>query len=194
MDVGLKKIPIKIIETTAPNGKKAKDIMLDVYDYYEISGNVSEKIHDFKQNYFAIVKKAINIMPKNKSKRKPSHFWEIGKSLVDFSKSTENEFEITNFTQAVIRDFGLYNRGVVGDTLLFGNNFRREEVSDLVSMSHYREIIQKVNLLRDLGVFEKEKNRLLMLVKNNNLPTHKEYRNQLNKLTEEVKRKPRKAI
>jgi len=190
----LKKIPVKIVEITSPSGKKAKDVMLDVYDYYEITGNVQEKIRGFKEKYFATVDQARKLMPKEKRERKASHFWEIGKLLVDFSKSTENEFEITNFTQAVIRDFGLYNRGVVGDTLLFGNNFRRDDVSDLVSMSHYREIIQKVNLLRDLAVFEKEKKRLLMLVKNNNLPTHKEYRNQLNKLTEEVKRKPRKVI
>ncbi len=184
----MKKIPVKIIEITSPSGKKAKDVMLDVYDYYEITGNVQEKIHGFKEKYFATVNEAIKIMPKKKSERKASHFWKIGKLLIDFNKSIENEFEITNFNQAIIRDFGLYNRSVVGHTLQFGDYFKQGDISDLISMSHYIELIWKANMLRDLGLFEKEKKRLLEMAKNNNLPPHKEYRNELNKLTEDVKR------
>jgi hypothetical protein len=190
----LKKIPVKIVEITSPVGKKAKDVMLDVYDYYEITGNVQEKIHGFKENYFAIVKKAINIMPKNKSERKASHFWKIGKLLVDFNRSIKNEFDITNYNQAVIRDFGLYNRSVVGHTLQFGDYFKKEDVSDLVPMSHYMELIWKANMLKDLGLFEKEKKRLLKMAREKKLPPHKEYRVELNKLTENVKGKTRHSI
>ena len=58
-------------------------------------------------------------MPKQKSERSPLHFWKIGKLLSDFNKSIKNEFEITNYNQAVIRDFGLYNKSVLGDILQF---------------------------------------------------------------------------
>ena len=58
------------------------------------------KLKKFKKKYFDLIKKSTKIMPKEKSKRKASHFWQIGKLLYDFNKSIENEFEITNYQQA----------------------------------------------------------------------------------------------
>ena len=43
-------------------------------------------------------------MPKDKSKRKTSHFWKIGKLLYDFNKSIENEFE-KNYIKIQISDY-----------------------------------------------------------------------------------------
>jgi len=183
----MKKIPIKIEELTLPNGRKAKDVMIDIYDYMETTGNIEEKIKNFKKNYFAIVDIALKIMPKEKSKRKPSHFWKMGKLLFDFNKAIQNEFEITNYHQAIIRDFGLYNRSAVGHTLQFGEYFKKNEVSDLIPMSHYIELIWKANMLKKLGLFDKEKKKLLDMAKKKILPSHKEYREELNRLTQPVK-------
>ena len=52
----MKKIPVKIVELTSPSGKKAVDIMIDVFDYHEIE-NAQEKIRQFKKNYFELVKR-----------------------------------------------------------------------------------------------------------------------------------------
>ena len=46
----MKKIPVKIVELTSPSGKKAVDVMIDVFDYHEIE-NAQEKIRQFKKNY-----------------------------------------------------------------------------------------------------------------------------------------------
>lgn len=128
-------------------------------------------------------------MPAKKRERKASHFWLIGKLLYDFNKSVSNEFEITNYNQAIIRDFGLYNRSHVGHMLQFGEFFSEKDISDSVPMSTYLELIWKANLLNEYGLLEKEKNRLLMMTKNKTLPPHKEYRLELNKISKNMKEK-----
>jgi len=185
----MNKIPIKIVIITTPSGEIIKEVMLDVFDYYNIAGSVDKKLQNFRKKYFEIVDKAKKIMPEEKSKRKSSHFWQIGKLLSDFNKTINNEFEITNYHQAIIRDFGLYNRSVVGHTLQFGEFFKKNEVTDSIPISHYIELIWKANMLRELGLFEKEKKRLLDMAKKDSLPPHKEYREELNRLTKSVKKK-----
>jgi len=185
------KIPVKIIEFL-DGDKKIQEVMIDLVDSIQIDGDPGEKIEQFRDKYFDLVEESRNIMPKDKSKRKASHFWKIGKLLVDFNKSIKNDFEITNFQQAVIRDFGLYNRSVVGHTLQFGEFFKKNEVLDLVPMSHYIELIWKANMLKELGLFDKEKKRLLDMARKNNLPPHKEYREELNNLAKPIKQKAMK--
>jgi len=126
-------------------------------------------------------------MPKKKTERKASHFWKVGKLLFDFNKSITNEFEITNYTQAIIRDFGLYDRSHVGHTLQFGEFFNEKDILDSIPMSTYLELIWKANLLKKRGILEKEKKRLLKRAKNKTLPPHKEYRVELNELTKPIK-------
>ena len=179
----MKQIPVKIVEYTI-SGETRKNVMIDLLDTYEISGNVESKIKKFKKKYFDLIKKATKIMPKEKSKRKPSHFWQIGKLLYDFNKSIENEFEITNYQQAVIRDFQLYNRSVVGHVIQFGEFFNKKDVVDTISMSHYIELIWKSSLLKNMKKLESEKKRLIKRAKEKTLPPHKEYREELNKLVE----------
>ena len=182
----MNKIPIKIVELSSPSGKTAIDVMIDVYDFDDIE-NPQQKIKEFKKKYFDLIKKSQNIMPKEKSKRKPSHFWEIGKLLYDFNKSIENEFEITNYQQAIIRDFQLYNRSVVGHVIQFGEFFNKKDIVDTISMSHYIELIWKSNLLQKMEKLEVEKKRLIQRSKDKTLPPHKEYRVELNQLVKTKK-------
>ena len=173
------KIPVKIIELTAPSGKKSIEVMIDVYDYHGIE-DAQEKIKQFKKMYFVLVKKAQDILPKDKSKRKSSHFWAVGKLLYDFNKSIKNEFEITNFQQAVIRDFELY-KAWLPRILKLGEFFTKNDISDSILFSHYHELIDKIPVL-EKAVFKKEKKRLLKRAKENRLPKTREYRKELNEM------------
>jgi len=184
----MKKIPVKIVEITTPSGETIKEVMIDVFDFYNIE-EVDNKIKNFRKQYFEIVKKAQKIMPKKKTDRKASHFWKIGKLLYDFNKSIENEFEITNYTKAIIRDFGLYDKSHVGHTLQFGEFFNKKDISNSIPMSTYLELIWKANILKENSLLEKEKKRLLKMAKDKTLPPHKEYRIELNKLTKPMKQK-----
>ena len=58
----MQKIPVKIVELTAPGGKKSIEVMIDVYDYHGIE-DPKEKIKQFKKMYFVLVKKAQKIIP-----------------------------------------------------------------------------------------------------------------------------------
>ena len=181
------KIPVKIIEF--PDGNKMiKEVMIDLVDTIGLDGDPGKKLSSFRKKYFALVAKAQKIMPKDKSKRKTSHFWKIGKLLYDFNKSIENEFEITNYQPAIIRDFGLYDRSQVGHIIQFGEFFKKKDISDKIPMSTYLELIWKANLLKEAGKLEKEKKRLLQRSKDKTLPPHKEYRKELNVLVKSRKK------
>ena len=177
----MEKIPVKIVELVSPSGKKAVDIMIDVYDYHGIE-DAQEKIRVFKKEYFKLVKKAQGILPKDKSKRKSSHFWALGKLLYDFNRSIKNEFEITNYNSAIVRDFGLYQASQVAQIVQFGEFFKKKDISDKISMSTYLELIWKATTFKKSGILEKEKKRLLQRAKDKTLPSHKEYREELNEI------------
>src|SRR3989304_7704187 len=147
----MKKIPVKIVEYTI-NGQIRKNVMLDIFDTYEIEGDAEKKLNNFKKKYFEIVKKAQEIMPKKKTERKAIHFWKIGKLLYDFNNTIKNKFEITNYHQAIIRDFGLYDRSHVTITIQFGEFFTKKDILDSIPMSTYLELIWKANLLKERGL------------------------------------------
>ena len=122
-------------------------------------------------------------MPKKKTDRKPSHFWKIGKLLYDFNKSIENKFEITNYQDAIKRDFALYRKRQIGLILQFGKEFKKKDISDSISFSHYIELIWHANMLKKLGKLTKEKKRLLEMAKNGTLSNAHVYSKDLDKIT-----------
>lgn len=189
----MSKIPVKIVELTSPSGNKAIDVMIDIYDYNEIE-NAQQKIRNFKKKYFETVQKTAKIMPKKKSDRKPSHFWQIGKLLYDFNKSIKNDFEITNYNAAIIRDFGLYDRSHVGHIIQFGEFFNKKDIDDKIPMSTYLELIWKSSFLKKLDLLEKEKKRLLKMAKEKTLSPHKDYRIELNELVDSLEKKTKEKM
>jgi len=180
----MERIPVKIIELTTPNGEKVKEIKLNIFDYYGIDGKIPVKIKKFKKQYFDLIEKSQNIMPKEKSKRKASHFWQIGKLLYAFNKSIESQFEITNYQQAVMRDFQLYSSSVVGHVIQFGEFFNKKDIVDTISMSHYLELIWKSSSLKKIKKLKIKKKILIKRAKEKTLPSHKEYRKELNQLVQ----------
>ena len=125
-------------------------------------------------------------MAKSKNKRtkkkfQSSDFWKLGNLLFDFNKEVENEFFITNYTEAISRDMkGFYlsdtEVGVLGQ---FVRYFKKNEVFDIISFAHYRDFTWKWNQLSERGLLEQEKQKFLELGKKGKLPDHKKYRNQL---------------
>lgn len=179
------KIPIKIIQVET-KGKKKNVVILHSSDYFELKGDSTEKIKEFEKRYSELVKKVKEILPEEKSERKPSHFLKIGKMLYDFDKSIENTFEITNYRIAITRDFGLYRERMTGLIVQFGKEFTKKDILDSISFSHYIELIWHANMLIKLKLFESEKKRLLIMAKNKTLPNSHEYSKQLDKLTESL--------
>ncbi len=188
----MKRIPVKIVQYTI-NNETRKNVMIDMIDTYDIDGDVETKISNFKKKYFEIVEKASKIMPKNKSERKASHYWKIGKLLYDFNKSIKNEFEITNYNQAIIRDFALYSTRQTSAILQFGKEFEKKDISDSIPFSHYLELLWITGMLIEHGVFKKEKKRLLKMSKEKTLPNRNDYRKELSQLTNSLKKKIEKV-
>ena len=185
----MEKIPIKIVELTSPSGKTAKEVMLDVYDYYEID-DAQKKIKEFKKRYFQIVNDAEklffgNDVKKTKKRRSLSSsvYWELGNMFRKFNDKTKNEFTITNYAQALERDFGLSSR-YVGELITFSTLFKKSEVLDSISMAIYRALVWKKIQLEECGMLEKEKQRLLHRGKTKEFIGRENYKKELNKIVE----------
>jgi hypothetical protein len=182
----MNKIPIKIVELSSPSGQTAIDVMIDVYDFDDIE-NPQQKIKEFKKKYFELVEKAQKLMPKKREEKIPSVYWIIGNFFNKFSISTTNLFEITNFDQALERDFGLSYR-YVRELIIFVNLFKKNEIHDSISMSIYRALVWKKNQLEEIGELKNEKLRLIKRAKNNESIKREAYKKELNELVESKSR------
>ncbi|KAF6245471.1 hypothetical protein [Nitrosopumilus sp. b2] len=89
-----------------------------------------------------------------------------------------NEYEITNYTEAISRDFGL-SKDYIYDLLTVVKFFKKNEVLDSVYFSYYRALKRKRRDLVRLGLFEKEKKRLNKMGKENKLPGREQYKKEL---------------
>ena len=178
----MNKIPIKIVELSSPSGQTAIDVMIDVYDFDDIE-NPQQKIKEFKEKYFELVKKAKNIMPEKREEKIPSVYWKIANLFKKFSDSTNNKFEITNYNEALERDFGLSSR-YVRELIIFANLFKKNEIHDSISMAIYRALVWKKNQLEEIGELKNEKLRLIKRAKNNESIKREAYKKELNILVE----------
>ena len=159
-------------------------------DFFSSGTTIRNDIKQFKKRYIKLIEDARKLA-KSKNKRankkfQSSDFWKLGKILFDFNKEVENEFFITNYTEAISRDMkGFYlsdtEVGVLGQ---FVQYFKKNEVFDIISFAHYRDFTWKWNQLSERGLLEQEKQKFLELGKKEKLPDHKKYRNQLKLLIE----------
>lgn len=179
----MNKVPVKIVQTKDIHGNKKVGVMLDVSYYIDEKSNPEDKVKKFKNLYFETLQKANKIIPKKREHRKPSDFWKLSRLLTNLKKSTDNEFIITNFRQALQRDF-IFTGRYIDKILEFVKYYKKNEVLDSISLSYYVELSQKKNKLDKLGIFENEKRRLIEMGKSRNLPGIEEYRKQLLKLVE----------
>tara|TARA_Y100001936_G_scaffold252314_1_gene311444 strand:+ start:5030 stop:5728 length:699 start_codon:yes stop_codon:yes gene_type:complete len=160
------------------------DVVMDVSDVITIGSEIRMKTRKFKKKYLALIEDSKKIAKsKNKKSRKftSKHWWRLGKLLNDFNHDIENQFVITNYTQAICRDLKGFEMSdtEVGVICQFARYFDRNEVLEEISIAHYRDFTWKRNQLLECGVLEQEKARLVELGKSKNLPDHKKYRKEL---------------
>lgn len=189
----MKKIPVRIVQTQDIHGNKKVGVMLDVSYYIDTEGDTDEPIQKFKKLYFDTVDKAKKLFyGKHEDERKkyrslPSTlYWKLGSILLEFTNSIHGEFVITNYAQALERDFGL-SRGYVHELLAFVNIFKKDEILDEIPVSYYRMLMRKRTQLQKLGIFEKEKLRLIRIGKENKLIGREKYKRELAKIIENLK-------
>ena len=195
----MKKIPVQIIKSTSPSGKKAIDVMIDIYDYNEIEKG-QEKIYQFKKKYSEMVKKAeklffgSNLDKTKKSKNLlSSTCWKLGNLFLKFKDDVKNDFTVTNYAKALERDFGR-SRQYVRELITFSRLFKKKEILDIIPMATYRVLIWKKNQLEEAGILEKEKNRLTEMGNNQNAPGREEYKIQLINAIQNEKLKTKSSV
>ena len=178
------KIPVKIIEFS-DGDKKIQEVMIDLVDTMQIDGDPGKKIEQFRDEYFDLVKQAEqlfygnNMTQKKKYQNLPSStYWKLGKLLQTFSDKFDNLFEITNYSEAISRDFGL-SKDYIYDLLTIVKIFKKNEILDSIPFSYYRALKRKKSELDEVGLFETEIKRLNKLGKEDNLPGREKYKLEL---------------
>ena len=185
------KIPVRIVQTEDIHGTKKRSIMID-FGYIEISGNnYKDKLEEFKKLYFDTVNSAKKLFygnamePSKKYQNLPSStYWKLGDLIRCFNESIENEFEITNYNEAISRDFGL-SKDYIYDLVTIVKYFKKKEILDSVYFSYYRALKRKRKELQKNGIFEQEKKRLNKLGNTNKLPGREQYKKELLKIIDE---------
>ena len=160
------------------------DVVMDVSDVIIRWSEIRKKTRKFKKKYLALIEDSKKIAKsKNKKSRKftSKHWWRLGKLLNDFNHDIENEFVITNYTQAICRDLKGFEMSdtEVGVICQFARYFDRSEVLEKISIAHYRDFTWKRNQLLECGKLEQEKQKFQNLGKEGKLPDHKKYRKHL---------------
>ena len=180
----MKQIPVKIVEYTI-SGETRKNVMIDLLDTYEISGNAENKIKKFKKKYFDLVDEAntlffgkSNDVSKTRKEKPSSLYWKLGNLLYNFNKEIENEFEITNYTEAISRDFAL-SKDYHYDISTIIEIFKKNQILDSVPFSYYRALKRKRSELQKLNLFQKEIERLNKMGTENKLPGREKYKIEL---------------
>lgn len=178
------KIPVKIIEFS-DGDKKIQEVMIDLVDTMQIDGDPGKKIEQFRDEYFDLVKQAEqlfygnNMTQKKKYQNLPSStYWKLGKLLQTFNDKFDNLFEITNYSEAISRDFGL-SKDYIYDLLTIVKIFKKNEILDSIPFSYYRALKRKKSELDEVGLFETEIKRLNKLGKEDNLPGREKYKLEL---------------
>ena len=181
------KIRVKIIESDNKFSKSKIDLIMDLSNVITLGSEIRSKTRKFKKEYLELIENAKKIASvKNQKIKKKKKFssidwWNLGKLLDDFNKKIENEFVITNYTQAISRDLEGFELSdtEVGVIRQFARYFRKEEVLEEISIAHYRDFTWKRNQLSEYGILRQEKNRLVKMGKEKKLPDHKKYRKEL---------------
>lgn len=178
------KIPVRIVQTEDMHGTKKIGIMLDVAHYIDTGENPEKKLQKFKKLYFDTVNTAKKLFygttgdGKKYQDLPSSLYWNLGELLRQFNEAIDHDYEITNYTEAISRDFGL-SKDYIYDLLTVVKYFKKSEVLDSVYFSYYRALKRKRKDLTRLGLFEKEKKRLNKIGKENKLPGREQYKQEL---------------
>jgi len=175
------KIPIRITWIKNKDGYDEPEIILDIEDFVDFEGSITDAIVEFKKKYSKTLKKASKFISQKRAHRSSTDFWNLSKILLKLKNATDDKFIISNFYEALQKDF-LFNDSYMRIILDFAKYFERKEILDSISISYYVELIQKKTKLEKIGMFSKERKRLLKMGSMRSLPLLMKYRKQLQKL------------
>lgn len=182
------KIPVRITWMKNEKGIIESEVLIGLDDVFSEGISISKKIEKFKKRYYQFLSDVKKLAKKNKQK-KASDYWKLSHLLIEFNSKIEKEFFIINYIEAISKDMKGFHLSVaqIGRLFQFAKYFKKNEINDAISYSHYRELTDKRNRLVELDLFEREKKKLLELGDKGKLPNHKaEYRNYLNEITKPV--------
>lgn len=196
------KIPVRIVHTHDMHNNKKISIRVDLTYYVGNSAALEKKIENFKKLYVNTIESAKQLfygrmLTEKKYQDLPSSmYWDLGNLINKFNRSVKDQFEITNYNEAMSRDLGL-SKDYIYDLMTVVKLFKKNEISDSVFFSYYRALKRKHKMLENLNLFEQEKKRLNRLGKTNSLPGREQYKKQLieiiNDATSNLKTSKRKA-
>ena len=182
------KIPVRIDWSRDDVGKYNPQIIMGSNDFFSSDLTIKDKIKQFRNQYLDLVNKVEKIFYGKKFDEKKKYqnlsslvYYRIGKILQKFNKEIENEFEISNYTHAISRDFGL-SQDYIHDLLVIVEIFKKDEIIQSIPFSYYRALKRKRSELILLGLFEKEKKRLNRMGNEKKLPGRENYKKELNLL------------
>lgn len=156
--------------------------MIDMGYYTDLGESQAKQIAELNEQYNSMVKSAKGLFRDQPGKHKmsapSSAYFGAGKMFLNFIISFQDKFEITNYTAALSRDFGL-SHGYITDLLAIAKSFDPTEIVDSVPFTHYRMLKRKQSRLEKAGLFEDEKKRLNDMGKAGRLPTRDVYKREL---------------
>ena len=188
METVNEKIPVRITWMKNEKGKIEPEVLIDLDYVFNEGISISKKIEKFKKRYHQFLSDVKKLANKNKQK-KASDYWKLSRLLIEFNNKIEREFFIINYVEAISKDMNGFHlsKTQVGRLFQFANYFKKNEINDTISYSHYRELTDKRNQLVELDLFEREKKKLLELSDKGKLPSHRTvYRNYLNEIVKPV--------
>lgn len=177
------KIPIRIEWIAGMDGGGDIEIIMKL-DSFESSGtSIRKDIRQFKADYLQVIKtvKDLDVPLSGKRSLSTRRRWEACKILADFNHAAGNKFDIVNYKEAYARDFGIPLRSIRA-YLDFGENFLDQDISDKIPYSIYAELVFRTHGLREAGLFDVEKKRLVEMGKAGKIPSRDEYRRQLKEI------------
>ena len=101
--------------------------------------------------------------------------WELGNLFGRFDNDVKNNFTITNYAEALERDFGRSSR-YIRELIAFSELFAKHEVSNKIPMAIYRALVWKKTQLASAGILQQEKNRLIEMGKTGNCCGRERYK------------------
>ena len=181
------KIPVQIMWIASADEGGDVEVMMDLENFERSDTSVLASIKELKEKYLVTVDAAkrndAEATSSGGTRVSASKRWRTCSILTKFVDDPANKYSVTNYTQSLSRDLGLPRRSI--KTFLdFGRCFTKDEMFDQIPYSIYREFVFRINLLKAVGSFESEKNRLLEMRNSHNIPSPSEYRKQLTEIVE----------
>ena len=174
-------IPVCMVRVSVAGGHKTS-AMIDMAYYADLGQDAAKKVAELNAQYSYMVESAKSRFRDelgNPKKTVPSSaYFGAGKLFLDFAVSVQDRFEVTNYTAALSKDFGL-SQGYITDLLAIAKSFDAEEIEDSVPFTHYRMLKRKQRPLERIGLFQKEKRRLNAMGESGTLPARESYKKEL---------------